>query len=69
MSQYDPSLVTCIDPDTGNRLWTCNHLVEPTGVTTDRSGRIIVATGGDTTTVTLETLDADTGIIIITSIS
>jgi hypothetical protein len=62
MSQYaGPSPVTCIDPDTGNRLWTVSDLILPNGRPTDISGRIMVCTGGKTTTVTLEMLDADMG--------
>lgn len=62
MSQFmEPSLVTCIDPDTGDRRWTVPDLVYPDGITTDVSGRIIVSTGGKNKSVRLEILDADTG--------
>lgn len=55
-----PSLVICIDVKTKKRIWSITDLKKPIGITTDRSGYLIICTGG-TSTLCLEVLHPDTG--------
>lgn len=60
LSQSSPSLVVCVNPKTGEQLWSRRRLMEPRGVISDNHAHLLVATR-DSNALTVVVLRVDTG--------